>query len=162
MVLLLSSSPTTTITRSSSAAAAEAPAAKLALRKVFVGGVSTTDIDSARLQEVLPTGEVRDRTQCVRQQRINAVKALFASFGKITQWNPDWAKGYIHVVYSSPKEATLCLRRLGSPEGRVEAIAALGAQLHANRLLHSASEAQAALPQHRYVRAAHEREHTAS
>ena len=143
-------------------AAAEAPAAKLALRKVFVGGVSTTDIDSARLQEVLPTGEVRDRTQCVRQQRINAVKALFASFGKITQWKPDWAKGYIHVVYSSPKEAALCLRRLGSPEGRVEVIAALGAQLHANRLLHSASEAQAALPQHMYVRAAHEREHTAS
>lgn len=110
----------------------------LHLRKVFAGNLKLDDI--ATSQAISDS-----RRAAVRQRRINEFCAIFRRYGKVTQWLPNWEKGYAHIVYRNVPSATRCVGALCDHEDRKAICDAIRVRLEAEEKL-PANEAELASP----------------
>jgi len=118
------------------------------LRKVFVGALKFTDIAEAK-PDVVATDAQR---AMLRQTRINETCKLFRRFGKVTQWLPDWERGFVHVVYKTVAQATRCLKKLTDYADRVAICEEIRDELEKSRGFSTALATLAAPSPHFYVR----------
>lgn len=62
------------------------------------------------------------RVDATIAQRKELIQSIFMRFGEISQWNPDWEKGHIHVVYKRPDAARTAMRALKDFETRAAVV----------------------------------------
>lgn len=62
------------------------------------------------------------RVDATIAQRKELIQSIFMRFGEISQWNPDWEKGHIHLVYKRPDAARTAMRALKDFETRAAVV----------------------------------------
>jgi hypothetical protein len=113
-------------------AAAAADSTRLALPKQSDGAqLARMKTDEQLLNEIVVWPQRRvDAAIALRQ---SLYRSIFTRFGEVTQFKPEWDKGFIHITYKNTLSAKACLRALKDFDLR-------------NACLRSISEANARTP----------------